>query len=85
MATGDYCRECRTRHAIGHLPVARCGKADLHGAHRTSDHPYWCAGNKGTILTEQTADAAQYAAYRADVASDHAEIAFSDVKGSLES
>lgn len=29
---------------------ARCGSATAHGAHRTPDRPYWCAGISADIL-----------------------------------
>lgn len=31
---------------------ARCGRSDEHGAHRTTERPYWCAGNRGIVIEE---------------------------------
>jgi hypothetical protein len=44
------------------VPVARCGRADAHGAHRflethgpRNGRPSFCAGNRGPIITAQDA------------------------------
>lgn len=43
-------------------PVARCGRTDSHGAHRTDDRPYWCAGNRDVITAVPAVCGAPYAA-----------------------